>query len=134
MPLKDPEARKEYNRLQYLKSKCEHGRQCKSRCSLCLGHPVNKGKCSRCKTIFEGEYIDGKLLQTCLECRYISCLHNKVKSKCAFCLEQNKDVIKQKSKEYKELHKDMIKQKNKEYKELNKDVIKEKRKIYTEQQ
>ena len=67
------------------KYKCVHGRQCKSRCSECLGYPVNKGKCSRCKKNYEPDK-DG--LQTCIDCRYYSdCLHgSRIKGDCILCL------------------------------------------------
>lgn len=71
-------------------SKCEHGKQCVTRCSICLGHPINKGKCSRCKNPFEGETIDGKLLQTCQICRTKTCPHNsQFKKNCKICCKEN---------------------------------------------
>lgn len=70
----------------YVHKKCEHGRQCSSRCSQCLGHPINKGKCSRCKHPFQPVYILEKLVQTCDKCRAITCTHgNEKKSKCFDC-------------------------------------------------
>lgn len=60
-------------------SKCEHGKQCPSRCKDCLGHPVNKGKCSRCKHPFEPILINEKLVKTCDDCRAITCPHGKEK-------------------------------------------------------
>jgi hypothetical protein len=72
--------------------KCEHRRQCASRCSECLGHQVNKDKCSRCKKPYIGEVIDGKLLQTCEKCRSESCPHGiRFKSKCEQCQKEDRD-------------------------------------------
>ena len=70
--------------------RCQHGKQCKSKCKDCLGISVNKGKCSRCKKKFDGdelELFNGKPLQTCLECRYKSnCPHNqRIKKNCKIC-------------------------------------------------
>ncbi len=90
---------------------CPHGRQCKSRCSTCLGHPVNRGKCSRCHKPYDpigsGELFNGKPLQTCPDCRYQSnckhgmrlkkrcvecqheyrtCVHNRRRTRCSICL------------------------------------------------
>lgn len=65
--------------------RCEHNRQCKSRCKDCLGHSVNKDKCSRCKK----HYIpDETKLQTCEECRYYSdCPHGiRIKKNCKDCV------------------------------------------------
>ena len=68
------------------KKHCIHGSQCFSRCSQCLGHPVNKGNCSRCKKKFDGEVINGKLLQTCNDCRSKTCPHDKqFKKQCKIC-------------------------------------------------
>jgi hypothetical protein len=89
------------------RTKCPHGRQCKSRCSLCLGHPVNDGKCSRCKKVFI-PLEDGK--KTCLDCRY-KCIHNKSGLKdCDECKElsrlnkNEKKIIWRNSLEYKISH------------------------------
>jgi hypothetical protein len=72
------------------KYRCPHGRQCKSRCSECLGRPVNQGKCSRCKKDYNGDIYEtfkGKPLQTCVDCRYkSSCNHGeRLKKKCKIC-------------------------------------------------
>ena len=70
--------------------KCEHGRQCKSRCNECLGHTVNKGKCSRCNIPF----IPGTdNLQTCHNCRKPNCIHdNKNTSTCRQCNKLKRDL------------------------------------------
>lgn len=61
---------------------CQHGRQSKSRCSECLGHPVNQNKCSRCKKNF----ITEDNLKTCHDCRKTKCCHGlKNKSDCKEC-------------------------------------------------
>lgn len=67
---------------------CPHGKQCKSRCNECLGHPINTGKCSRCKKPYESDVklSNGKLLQTCPKCRVETCPHdNRLKSTCKEC-------------------------------------------------
>ena len=72
--------------------KCSHGRQCKSRCSLCLSHPINQGKCSCCKKNFQPTE-DKK--QTCFKCRY-TCPHGKnTKKECLICIKikREKDNI-----------------------------------------
>lgn len=75
--------------------KCIHGRQCFSRCSECLGHPINFGKCSRCKKKYTPQISDrifnGKYLQTCPNCRLQMCPHQKLKSKCKECLKKQKN-------------------------------------------
>jgi hypothetical protein len=70
-----------------MRAKCQHGRKSTSRCRDCLGYPVNEGKCSRCKKNYDGEVIDGKLLKTCVACRYQSdCPHGeRLKHKCNKC-------------------------------------------------
>ena len=69
---------------------CPHGREHPSRCPLCLGHPVNKDKCSRCKK----SYISEDNLQTCLDCRYYSeCSHGfRLKSDCKECNKEVRDI------------------------------------------
>jgi hypothetical protein len=61
-----------------------------SRCSICLGHPVNKNKCSRCKKEYipkeNDRVFNGKILQTCLNCRIKLCSHKNLKSKCNECI------------------------------------------------
>lgn len=72
---------------------CEHGRQCKSRCSECLGHPVNQNKCSRCKKSYIPPINDP--LQTCLECRKQNCEHGyKSKKDCKSCKNESNNKYK----------------------------------------
>ena len=52
MPQTDKDKRKEYNRQQYLKYKCEHGRQ-NPKCKECggsgiCGHGREKPRCKEC--------------------------------------------------------------------------------------
>jgi hypothetical protein len=63
---------------------CEHDKQHKSRCSDCLGHSINKNKCSKCKKPFIPK---ADQLQTCYDCRYYSdCPHGiRIKKNCAKC-------------------------------------------------
>lgn len=72
---------------KYAHYRCPHGRQCKSRCHECLGHPANRGKCSRCRKSFEPDE-DGH--QTCYDCRHkrnvnYICIHNKSRHSCKIC-------------------------------------------------
>ena len=88
MPLKDPEQRKEYNRQQYLKSKCIHNRQ-KCKCKECGGssickHNREKSKCKDCGGASICEHIREK--RRCKECGGASvCKHNRQKSQCKKC-------------------------------------------------
>jgi hypothetical protein len=69
----------------YGKYRCEHGRQCRSRCSDCLGHAINKNQCSRCRKKFIPE--EGSNLQTCKDCRKPDCEHGKrAKKNCKECM------------------------------------------------
>ena len=72
--------KKDINICEYCRYKCEHGKQCKSRCKECLGHSIYKNKCSRCRKYFQST----DKLQTCLKCRYYSnCPHGvRIKKKC----------------------------------------------------
>ena len=74
----------EKSREEMVAYKCPHGRQCKSRCKDCLGHPSNRGKCSRCNKPFI-PCSDGH--QTCENCRYTSdCPHGvRIKKRCKQC-------------------------------------------------
>jgi hypothetical protein len=73
-------------------SKCEHNRQCRSRCKDCLGNSVNKNKCSRCKKQF---IPDITKLQTCYDCIKPTCIHdNKNKSSCKECNKLIKELNK----------------------------------------
>lgn len=83
------------------KYKCPHGRQCKSRCKECLGRPINRGKCSRCKELYipnDDEMWNGKPLQTCLKCRHYSdCTHGiRIKSRCRECKRMTKKAYERK--------------------------------------
>ena len=75
--------KKDINICEYCRYKCEHGKQCKSRCKECLGHSIYKNKCSRCRKYFQST----DKLQTCLKCRYYSnCPHGvRIKKKCKKC-------------------------------------------------
>ena len=104
MPLKDPEARKEYNKLQYLKRK-EYQKEYREK---------NKDKLKE----YNKEYRQSN--------------EEELKEKKKEYIEQNKEIVKErkkewyennkdtKLKEYKELNKDKIKEYNKEWYEKNK--------------
>ena len=88
MPQTDPEERKKYNRMMYLKSKCEHGRV-KSRCKDCGGssiceHNRQKSQCKDCGGSSICEH--GRQKSLCKDCGGSSiCEHNRVKSQCKDC-------------------------------------------------
>lgn len=71
---------------------CEHNKHW-SRCATCLGHNINKDKCSRCKKPYYGDTTilhNGKPLSTCEECRKENCPHGKRnKSECKECKKIN---------------------------------------------
>jgi len=99
--LKSCEKCRALGRKEREKNKCPHGRECKSRCKDCLGHPVNQGKCSRCNDKFIPDpnvIINGKPIATCEKCRY-KCEHGNYGVKyCEDCKTASRDRKKEKRK------------------------------------
>lgn len=76
---------KKINNEKYM---CPHGRQSKSSCSKCLGHPINEGKCSKCKKPYLPTLNDPK--KTCLDCRP-KCSHGLfIGNHCLNCFEDRR--------------------------------------------
>jgi hypothetical protein len=88
MPLVDKEKRKEYNRMMYLKNKCEHSRE-KRRCRDCGGSQIceHNRRNYQCKECGGGSICEhNRLKSQCKECGGASiCEHSRIKSRCKEC-------------------------------------------------